>query len=262
MREQGIAAPPPLHSSVDPALMLAIWAAMAAAAVLVAVRLAVQHRDGLPIVACVGALICALNEPIYDVLANLRYAQTPHVAYHAFGRDIPWTLPIGYVPWVGLMPYVLYRMMAAGTPRRTLHRIAAGLIASVLALELVNEVWWHNWGYYGESPIRSMLGGGVVQMAAMPLLCALLYLMLADRLHGWRRAALGLVLPGLALPMVFAATTWPLYLSNHAVLPATVDWFAATVAVVLSLGAAPVITGVAARWHAGGLVTVPPPVSG
>ncbi len=248
--DRGFAAPPTFESTTDPTLLLVVWSVMAGAAILVAARLALRNRDPLPVVACAGAVICALNEPIFDVLANLTYARTPHVAYNAFGREIPWTIPVGYIPWVGLMPYVLYRLMAAGASRALLHRIAAGLIASVALLEVVNELWWENWKYYGEAPARGILGGGVVQMAAMPLMCALLYLVLADHLSGWRRAALGLLLPAISLPLVFAATTWPLYFSNHAELPAAVDWFAAAVAVTLALGAVPVITRLAERWRA------------
>lgn len=244
--QSGIAPPPSFHAAVDGDVLLVIWGAMALAAVLVAVRLAIRDRTALPVVACVGALVCALNEPIYDVLANLTYAQTDAVAYHAFGRAIPWTLVIGYVPWVGLFPYILFRRMEAGIARADLHRLAAALIGSVLALEIVNAVWWHNWRYYGEAPARGVLGGGVVQMAAMPLLCALLYV-LAGRMTGWRQALLGLVLPPLALPMVFASTTFPLYFSNHTRLPAAVDWSAAAISVALALGAVPAITAVAAR---------------
>jgi hypothetical protein len=250
MSQHGLGAPPELHSSVDPTALLVIWSVMAGAAVVAAIVLARRDRTALPVVACAGALVCALNEPIYDILGNIVYADTPAVAYHAFGRAIPWTLPIGYVPWVGLMPYVLYRLMRGGSSRATLHRIAAGLIASVAVLEVLNAVWWHNWKYYGEAPARSLLSGGVVQMAAMPLLCALLYLLFADRLRGWRRAALGLLCPSLALPMVFASTTWPLYISNHALLPAAVDWLCAAVTIVLALGAVPVITWLAVTLRA------------
>jgi hypothetical protein len=243
--DTGIPAPPTFESTADPTLLLVIWSVFAVVAVAVAARLALRHRDPLPVVACAGAVICALNEPIFDVLANLTYARTPHVAFSAFGREIPWTIPTGYIPWVGLMPYVLYRMMAAGVTRRRLHEIAAGLIGSVLVLEVVNALWWHNWKYYGEAPARGVLGGGVVQMAAMPLMCALLYLIVAEHTRGWQRAALGLVLPGVSLALVFAATTWPLYVSNHADVPAALDWLAAAIAVALSLGAVPLITRVA-----------------
>jgi hypothetical protein len=243
-------APAPFQSSADPLVLLIVWGALALAAVGVAVWLAVRRHDVLPVFACVGALICALNEPIYDVLGNLSYARTPYVAYSIWGRDIPWTLVIGYVPWVGLMPYLLMRAMAARWPRRRLHAIAAGLIVSVFVLEVVNAVWWENWKYYGESPTRSSLGGGVVQMAAMPLLCALIYLVLGERARGAPRALLGLVAPVVALPMVFASTTWPLYLSNHGDLPTAVDWLAAALTIALGFAAVPLITGLAERWQA------------
>lgn len=242
-------APAPFESSADPLVLLIVWGALALAAVGVAVWLAVTRRDVLPVVACAGAMICALNEPIYDVLGNLSYAETPYVAYSMWDRDIPWTLVIGYVPWVGLMPYLLMRAMAGGWPRRRLHLIAAALIASVFVLEVVNAVWWENWKYYGESPTRSALGGGVVQMAAMPLLCALMYLMLDGLARGAWRVVLGIVAPVVALPMVFASTTWPLYLSNHGDLPAAVDWLAAAITIALGFAAVPLITALAQRWQ-------------
>ena len=110
-------------------------------------------------------------------------------------------------------------------------------------------MWWENWKYYGEAPARGILGGGVVQMAAMPLMCALLYLILADQPAVAARRARA-VAPAISLPLVFAATTWPLYFSNHGELPAAVDWFAAAVAVTLALAAVPVITRLAERWRA------------
>jgi hypothetical protein len=250
---RGIAAPPVFHSPIDPDAMLIGWCVLALTAFAIAAVLAVRNRDLLPVAACVGALICALNEPIYDVLANLVYAETPHTAYHAFGRDIPWTLVVGYVAWVGLVPYVLSRMMVAGVSRLRLHQVAVGLILSVAAAEILNAVWLKSWHYYGQSSWRGVLGGGVVQMAAMPLLCALLYYMLDAGMRRWRRALLGLVIPGVALPMVFAASTWPLYLANHAALPVGIKWAAAALSVSLCFVAVPVITRVAQRWREGEL---------
>lgn len=254
----GIAGPPLVHSPVSPTGMLIGWTALAAAAAGVAALLAIRNRDPLPVAACIGALICALNEPIYDILGKLVYAQSPNVAFTAFGRHIPWTLVVGYVPWVGLMPYVLSRMMTSGISRARLHQIAAGLILSVALIEVVNAAWLKQWKYYGQTPWRGVLSGGVIQMAAMPLLCALLYCMLGGRLRGWRRALLGLILPAMTLPMVFASTTWPLYLSNYAHVSSAVAWIAAAAAIALSFGAVPVITWLAQRWRAGELALTGP----
>lgn len=252
MSPQGIEAPPVTHASADAGAMLAVWTSMAIAAVAVACWLAWRHRDALPVAACAGALICTLNEPIYDILAKITYAQSPYVAYSAFGRDIPWTLVVGYVPWVGLMPYVLSRMIAGGASRTRLLQVAAALTASVVLVEILN-VWLDAWTYYGQSAWRGVLGGGVMQMAAMPMLCALLYCVIGDRLRGARRAVLGIVLPPMALPMVFASTTWPLYVANHADVSTGVAWLAAGAALGLCLLTLFTVIGLAVRWGTGRL---------
>lgn len=262
MSPSGLDAPPVTHASANADVMLAVWAGMALAAAGVAVWLAWRNRDALPVAACVGALICTLNEPIYDILAKLTYAESPHVAYSAFGRDIPWTLVVGYVPWVGLMPYVLSRMIAAGATRARLVQMAAGLTASVVLIEIVNAAWLHAWTYYGQSAWRGVLGGGVIQMAAMPLLCALLYCLLGERLAGARRAALGIVLPPMTLPMVFASTTWPLYVSNHADVSAGAAWLAAAASVGLCVLTIVAVISLAGRWQTGDLAPRRAPAAG
>jgi hypothetical protein len=241
--------------------MIVLWGGLALAAVAYAVVLAVRYRDPLPIAACVGAGICALNEPIYDTLANLVYARTPdsYTAYTAFGRHIPWTVVLGYIPWVGLVSYVLFRNMAAGTSRGRLHAIALGLGVSVAGTEILNAAWLHAWRYYGQSAWRGVLGGGTIQMAAMPLLCGFLFYALADRMGTWGRITLGIVVPTLALPMTFASTTWPLYVANHSSLPGVVSWGAAALSAACCVAAVYCVTFLAQRWHSGelALVTVP-----
>ena len=62
---------------------------LAAASVLVAIRISIRGRDPLALLACVGALVCSLNEPIYDYLGKIVYASNSTHAYTAFGRQIP-----------------------------------------------------------------------------------------------------------------------------------------------------------------------------
>ena len=243
--------PPIFEPSASPVVLLAVWGGLAVAAFIYAVVLGFRHRDVLPVVACIGALVCALNEPIYDTLGVLVYAHVPSmfVAYTSWGREIPWTLVIGYLPWVGLMPYLIYRAMAGGASRSTLHKIAFGLFLSVALVELLNLVWWDNWRYYGEVPIRGLLSGGIIQMAAMPMLAALLYLML-DRPSGTiRRIVLGIVVPCISLPMIFASTSWPMYVANYSNVPDWLSWVAAGISIALCVAAVPVISGLAVRWR-------------
>ncbi len=76
--------PPDLHSRISPALVLAAFGVIVAASVVYAVYLAVRRRDVVPLVVCVGALICALNEPIYDILDKIVYADNHPMAYTYF----------------------------------------------------------------------------------------------------------------------------------------------------------------------------------
>jgi hypothetical protein len=242
---------PVLHAGVSAATLLIVWAALVAPAVGYAVVLAGRNRDVLPLAACVGALVCAFNEPIYDILGKLVYSQVPsgYVAYTAFGRHIPWALVIGYIPWVGLVPYLLARQMAAGMTRRRLHLIAFGLTASVGLVELLNAVWLHMWRYYAPYSGRGVLAGGIVQMASMPLVCGLLFYIFADRFDGVRRALLGVAIPTMALPMVFAATSWPLYVTNYAHVPESVRWGADALTVALCVLTVFGATDLAVRWR-------------
>jgi hypothetical protein len=231
--------------------MLIVWGVLALTAAGYAAFLAIRNRDVLPAAACVGALICALNEPIYDVLGKLVYSKTPsgYVAYTAFGRHIPWSLVIGYLPWVGLVPYILSRMMASGVSRSRLHLIALGLTVSVGLIEVLNAVWLHGWRYYAPESGRGVLAGGIVQMASMPILCAFLFYVFADRFTGVRRALLGIVIPTMALPMTFAATSWPLYVTNYANVSQLVRWAGAALTTAFCVAAVLAVTYMAERWH-------------
>ena len=241
--------PPTFDPAVSNNGMLIVWMALAVAALLVAIVIATYTRDVLPVAACIGACICSLNEPIFDLLAKLTYGQTPHVAFHAFGRAVPWTALVGYVPWVGLMPYLISRLMAAKVSRGRLHAVAAGLFSSVVLIEILNATWLHDWRYYGQPSWRGVLGGGIIQMAAMPLLAGLLLYVLGEGKSQSTRLLLGIVVPAISLPMIFAGTTWPLYLSNYTAVPSWVAWAAAAVSVGLCVAAVPTITRLAEGWR-------------
>lgn len=119
--------------------------------------------------------MCSLNEPSYDVLGKIVYADNHAVAYTGFERDIPWFLVLGYIPWVGLVPCFVACMMQTGVSRRSLYLLAAGSFV-------------------------------------------------AHPLRGWNRAAVAFVASTVALPMVFAGASWPLYVGLHFDLPVWLDW--------------------------------------
>jgi hypothetical protein len=94
-----------------------------------------------------------------------------------------------------------------------------------------------------------VLAGGIVQMSAMPIVCSFLFYAFADRSSGARRALLGIVIPTMALPIVFAATSWPLYVSNYADVPQWLHWGAAGLTIVFCVMAVLAASYMAERWH-------------
>jgi hypothetical protein len=202
---------PVLHSKIATSAFLAGFGVLAAASVLIAGGLSLRTRDPLALLACAGALVCSLNEPIYDYLGKIVYASNSTTAYTAFGRQIPLFLVLGYVPWVGLLSYGVSRMMATGVTRRRLYLLALGSFLSVVVVETLGNLA-DAWTYYGAPPLKWL--GVAPQMAPVPIVCGALLYVLGTRVTGRRRLALALV-PTVALPAVYAAAGWPMYVALY-----------------------------------------------
>jgi hypothetical protein len=246
--DSGLPAPPPLAADIDPWILLGIFVVIVAAAIGWAVRLALKDKDFLPIACCVGALVASFNEPIYDILGKIVYAGNNPMAFSSFGRDIPWFLVIGYLPWVGLAPYVVYRMMEAGFARRKLHVAAILLFVSVVIVETFGNLL-HLWLYYGQAPMKFLVVAP--QTVTYPLLGGFLLYALAGELTGWRRFAVGFVVASVVLPIGFAATSWPIYIALYSDLPVALNWILSLVMLALCAGMAVASTYLADKWRAG-----------
>ncbi len=107
-------APPEVRAPGDGIACLAIMATLGAAAFVTAALFAWRRRDVVPVLACLGAVLAVLNEPIYDLLGQIVYPSNHPRFFRAFDRDIPLFLIGGYVPWVGLLPSVLAARMRDG----------------------------------------------------------------------------------------------------------------------------------------------------
>ena len=231
-----------LVSRIPPGAVLTAFAVIATASAAYAVYVAVRRRDLLPVVVCAGALVCAFNEPIYDIVGRILYANNHPMAFTAFDRSVPWFLVIGYLPWVGLLPYVISRAMHAGVARAKLHLIALVSFLSVVVVESIGTSF-DAWTYYGDAPLKFLVVAP--QMAPVPIVGGFLLFAVADRFDGWRRLAAGFVISTLALPMVFASASWPLYLGLNADLPVAVDWLLGAAMLGLTAGVVVATTGLA-----------------
>ena len=238
-----ISAVPTLHSKVDTSIFLGGFGALAAGAFAIAAVISLRSRDPLALIACAGALLCSLNEPIYDYLGKIVYARNATTAYTAFGRHVPLFLVLGYVPWVGLLSFGVSRLMARGVDRRKLYALALASFASVVVVETLGNLA-DAWTYYGRPPLKWI--GVAPQMAPVPILCGALLYMLGTRVHGWRRLTLVFV-PTVALPAVYAAAGWPMYLALYSHVPKVVQYLAGLT--TLGLCAAIVVCAAAAAEH-------------
>lgn len=251
----GLPDPPDLVSSLSPTVMLAFFGSTAVAALCLAGYWAITRRDALPIVTCVGAVICSLNEPIFDILGKITYAANSSIAFTAFDRDIPWFLVLGYIAWVGLFPYVIAGWMADGWSKHRLYLVSLLGVLSVVGTEVVN-LFVHGWKYYGQAPLQ--LFGGVAAMASVPLVAGFLLYALAFPATGWRRLFAGLVIPVFALPMMFAATGWPLYIALYSNLPTALNYVAVAALLLLIWTAVIGTVRLTTLWrNGGGLVFQP-----
>jgi hypothetical protein len=241
-----ISAVPTLHAKVDTTIFLGGFGALAAGAVAIAVLISLRSRDPAAVIVCAGALVCSLNEPIYDYLGKIVYATNSTTAYTAFGRHIPLFLVLGYVPWVGLLSFAVSRLMARGADRRRLYAIALGSFLSVVAVETLGNLA-DAWTYYGRPPLKWL--GVAPQMAPVPILCGALLYMLGTRLRGVRRLVL-IVVPAVALPAVYAGAGWPMYLALYSHVPKLVQYLAGLTTVGLCAGIVVCAAAAAERWRA------------
>lgn len=238
---------PHTTSDIDTNWFLLFFGALAVAVTVAAVVRSLRTRDVAPVAVVVGALICSLNEPIFDELGKIVYADDATRAYTAFGRDIPLFLCVGYVPWVAGLSLVIAEMMRRGVPRARLHWIAFGSFVSVTAIETAGTAL-HSWTYYGEAPLKYL--GVAPMMAPVPIVCGALIYMFGTRVRGASRLLIGLA-PLFALPAVYASAGMPMGVVLHGDTSKPVQYLAG----VATLGFCAVIvvagTAMAERWRAG-----------
>jgi hypothetical protein len=236
---------PIVHSKVDTVIFLALFGGLAAMAFAASSVIAVRTRNLLAVFSCLGALACSLNEPIYDYLGKIVYASNSTTAYTAFGRHIPLFLVLGYVPWLGFLSYLVSRLMAKGVRRERLWLIATGSFLSVVVIETLGNIS-DSWHYYGTAPLKYL--GVAPQMAPVPILTGMLLFILDTQLRGWRRV-FAMLAPMLALPAVYAAAGFPIYVGLYSHISKPVQYLAGIVTLALCAAIVFCCTWAAEAWR-------------
>jgi hypothetical protein len=225
---------PPIHTDVADAVgWVGIGASLLALVAFVcwASYRAARHRDPLPLVVVVGSgALCALNEPIADVLGALWLStDLPGPSIETL-RSVPagFVVP-GWVIFFGAPAYLVFRLLSRGWCPSRLWRLyvlfmLADVAAQVPAAALDVST------YYGNQPLQ-LLGFPLwwtFANAAAPITAGALLFVLRPSIRGWRYLLLLALVPA-AYGGVFGAITWPTVNALHTTLPWPATWAAGLV---------------------------------
>jgi hypothetical protein len=198
------------HAPHDGLVLLVVFAVLAALATAYAVHLAVRDRSAAPVLAVLGAMAAVVNDAIFDVLWQIWYpANIEPRLWTMLDRPIPFFLVLGYIPFVGVLPVVVARLLDRGVAPRVLWLIALGAAAGNLVVDLLGEATT-SWDYYAEGPLKYLTNPPIT--AAVPIVAG--WLLHVTRPRGWR-LPLAFAIPPFTLAAVYAGTGWPSFFALH-----------------------------------------------
>ena len=173
----------------------------------------------LPLFFLGTALSAMIVEPVFDNTLLYWYPPDNDLGViGAYGRTVPWFVPIGYVWFFGGSSYVLWRLLQPGLTRSRIWLIFA-VVVVIDAVATSTATWLSISGFYGPQPF---LWGGVNVWFAFAdatgvVVGATILYALAERLRGWNWLWL-LVIPTMSYGGVLGAVTSPVTLGLHS------DW--------------------------------------
>lgn len=190
----------------------------------------------MPLTFAGTALSAVLIEPIYDNTLLYWYPDENSLAFfRAYGRTIPWYVPLGYAWFFGGSGYLVYRVIEAGTSAGRIWQLFAATAAvDWLAVSICE--WLGLSAFYGNQPFH-LFGspiwfsfcdatGGFVLGAALAVF--------VPHLEGTRRLWL-LILPSFTYAATLGSTTAPVSLALNSGWSTALTWIsgAATMAMCL-----------------------------
>lgn len=200
----------------------------------------------LPLTFAGTALSAVMIEPIYDNTLLYWYPDANRLAFfRAFGRTIPWYVPLGYAWFFGGSGYLVYRVIEArASAARFWQLFAATVVIDWLAVSVCE--WLGLSAFYGNQPFH-LFGsplwfsfcdatGGFVLGAALALF--------VPQLEGTRRLWL-LILPSSTYASTLGSTTAPVSLALNSGWTTPVIWLGGAATIALCLIAVHVVVQMA-----------------
>lgn len=198
------------HTPHDGLVLLIVFGAMAVAATAYAVHLAREDRSLVPLLAVLGAAVAVINDAVFDQLWDIWYPAniTPRL-WTMLDRPIPLFLVLGYIPFIGVLPVVVARLLERGVRSRVLWYIAAATALGNLAVDLIGDAG-SAWVYYAHGPLKYLTNPPIT--AAVPIVAG--WLLFIARATRWRSLS-AFAIPPVTLAAVYAGTGWPSFAALH-----------------------------------------------
>ena len=203
-----------------------------------------RKRQGwvLPLIFAGTALSAVMIEPIYDNTLLYWYPDVNNLAFfRAYGRTIPWFVPLGYTWFFGGSAYLVWRVIEGGASAATIWKLfAVTAVVDWLAVSICE--WLGLSAFYGNQPFH-LFGspvwfsfcdatGGFVLGAALALFM--------PYLQGARRLWL-LILPSFTYASTLGSTTAPVSLALNSGWSTPLVWAGGTATILLCMTAIYVI---------------------
>lgn len=150
-------ATPPIHMVTPETAQLIATCGIGAACLALFIWMLVRWRrtgDPTGVLVMIGGLVCALCEPIVDILGLCYFPRRGGwIVFTTFGRPMPLWLVLAYVLYFGGLVYLASRFLLTSPTRGQVWLGIVGLFVVNLGLELPTLAA-HVYTYYGQQPFR------------------------------------------------------------------------------------------------------------
>ena len=173
-----------------------------------------KKKNDIPILLCIGGIICSLIEPMLDNLGHLWWpTNLPGPAFMGYELSVPWLIPPCYVFFISMTGYWAYLQMKKGITIKGVFLVWLLIASTDLIMEMPGTALGA-YVYYGDASFKIFgfpMAWGWLNGTAMLATGALLYVV-EPHLKGMKRLYLALVTV-CAMTAAYGVTAWPYFMS-------------------------------------------------
>ena len=192
----------------------------------------IQFRKGhhMPALCLAGGLVCSIQEPMWDHLGHLRWAEALPDAFSNFGLDVPVLIPPCYMLFFGLEVFFIFTIVTAGVSQRDLVLLflACGLSDAIMEHPGLLMGIYEYYGNDGPQPFdfgnkfpfywslinsAGFMSGGIMAAWLWP------------KIKGQGYKELGMIIvPPVGMMVGYGFNAWPIFLAINADISWQLQW--------------------------------------